>query len=261
MTTVTDDHVEDFLRGVGEWQDDWSADARSEAIERHRQRSIHVHCWSQDEFSETLLHVVETGRQPGISSMPSSSRTWSTASSSGTCSASCPPTAMRRSSAPDFARCSSASVRVHRPNRERRKAPERLGRRRPRVLRSFSEAVPLDRRSAACAVADAPWWRGCDSGSSFTARTTCARARADARACPESRTDAPHRRFDREQAARAPTQRMLGLRGRHARVIHTATPLRSEAPLLCCCPGTSQGRYTWTPRQDVARPCTRSMCL
>ena len=63
VTTVTDDHVEDFLRGVGEWQDDWSADARSEAIERHRQRSIHVHCWSQDEFSETLLHVIETGRQ------------------------------------------------------------------------------------------------------------------------------------------------------------------------------------------------------
>jgi len=63
VTVVSDDHLEDFLRGVGEWHDDWSADARSEAIERHRQRSIHVHCWSQDEFSETLLHVIETGRQ------------------------------------------------------------------------------------------------------------------------------------------------------------------------------------------------------
>ncbi len=63
MTTVSDDHVEDFLRGVGEWHDDWSADARRQAIERHRQRSFHVHCWSQDEFSETLLHVIETGRQ------------------------------------------------------------------------------------------------------------------------------------------------------------------------------------------------------
>ena len=64
VTTVSDDHVEDFLRGVGEWRDDWSADARAEAIERHRQRSIHVHCWSQDEFPDTLLHVIETGRQP-----------------------------------------------------------------------------------------------------------------------------------------------------------------------------------------------------
>jgi len=64
VTTVSDAHVEDFLRGVGEWQDDWSADARAQAIERHRQRSIHVHCWSQDEFSDTLLHVIETGRQP-----------------------------------------------------------------------------------------------------------------------------------------------------------------------------------------------------
>ena len=52
VTTVTDDHVEDFLRGVGEWQDAWSADARTEAIERHRQRSIHVHGRTQDEFSE-----------------------------------------------------------------------------------------------------------------------------------------------------------------------------------------------------------------
>jgi SAM-dependent methyltransferase len=63
VTTVSDDHLEDFLRGVGEWHDDWSADARTEAIERHRQRSFHVHCWNEDEFSETLLHVIETGRQ------------------------------------------------------------------------------------------------------------------------------------------------------------------------------------------------------
>jgi SAM-dependent methyltransferase len=63
VTTVSDDHVEDFLRGVGEWRDDWSADARTQAMELQRQRSIHVHCWSQDEFSETLLHIIETGRQ------------------------------------------------------------------------------------------------------------------------------------------------------------------------------------------------------
>jgi SAM-dependent methyltransferase len=64
VTTVSEGHIEDFLRGVGEWHDDWSADARAQVIERQRQRSIHVHCWSQDEFSETLLHVLETGRQP-----------------------------------------------------------------------------------------------------------------------------------------------------------------------------------------------------
>jgi SAM-dependent methyltransferase len=63
VTTVSDDHVEDFLRGVGEWHDDWSADARTQAMELQRQRSIHVHCWSQDEFSETLLHVIEAGCQ------------------------------------------------------------------------------------------------------------------------------------------------------------------------------------------------------
>ena len=64
VTTVSDAHVEDFLRGVGEWRDDSSVDARAEEIDRHRQRSIHVHCWSQDEFPDTLLHVIETAHQP-----------------------------------------------------------------------------------------------------------------------------------------------------------------------------------------------------
>ena len=59
VTTVSDVHVEDFLRGVGEWDENWSADERSQHLHLHLQRSIHVHCWTQDEFPDVLVHSIE----------------------------------------------------------------------------------------------------------------------------------------------------------------------------------------------------------
>lgn len=50
VTTVADDHIEDFLRGVDGWSSSWTEAERRGAIELHRKRSIHVHCWTQEEF-------------------------------------------------------------------------------------------------------------------------------------------------------------------------------------------------------------------
>ena len=147
VTTVSEGHIEDFLRGVGEWHDDWSADARAQVIERQRQRSIHVHCWSQDEFSETLLHVLETGRQPWDLLDAVFVEDVVDSIEFGYVLRKLPADREAKVVSARFARCSSASVRGHRPNRECRKALDRLGRRRPRLLRSFSEAVPSDHRS------------------------------------------------------------------------------------------------------------------
>jgi SAM-dependent methyltransferase len=59
-TTVSDEHLEDFLRNTDTWEPSWDGDSelRRRAYELHRQRSIHVHCWSQDEFIEVLEHSV-----------------------------------------------------------------------------------------------------------------------------------------------------------------------------------------------------------
>ena len=58
VTAVADDHVEDFLRGTGGWDDAWDEAQRREVLELHRRRSVHVHTWSQDEFCEVLEHTV-----------------------------------------------------------------------------------------------------------------------------------------------------------------------------------------------------------
>jgi SAM-dependent methyltransferase len=58
VESVSEEHVEDFLRGVGEWDDRWSRAERERQIDHHRQRSIHVHCWNQDEFPELLVHAI-----------------------------------------------------------------------------------------------------------------------------------------------------------------------------------------------------------
>ncbi|HEV7467767.1 MAG TPA: methyltransferase domain-containing protein [Candidatus Dormibacteraeota bacterium] len=58
VTVVADDHVEDFLRGTGGWDDAWDEARRREVFELHRRRSVHAHTWSQDEFCEVLEHTV-----------------------------------------------------------------------------------------------------------------------------------------------------------------------------------------------------------
>jgi hypothetical protein len=55
---VSDEHIEDFLRGIGEWDDGWPPEERARQLDVHRRRSIHVHCWSQDEFLPVIEHTV-----------------------------------------------------------------------------------------------------------------------------------------------------------------------------------------------------------
>ena len=54
VRTLDDAHIEEFVAHVPEdWGDDPPRD-RAEQFQRHRDRSIHVHCWSEDEFAEVV---------------------------------------------------------------------------------------------------------------------------------------------------------------------------------------------------------------
>ena len=46
------------MRGSGDWDDAWDAAEQAAQFERHRQRSIHVHCWTQEEFLPVLVYAV-----------------------------------------------------------------------------------------------------------------------------------------------------------------------------------------------------------
>lgn len=56
--SIDDAHLEEFLRGSGDWDDSWDDEARAAQFDRHRQRSIHVHCWTQEEFLPVLVYAV-----------------------------------------------------------------------------------------------------------------------------------------------------------------------------------------------------------
>jgi SAM-dependent methyltransferase len=62
VTDVSDDHLEDFLDATEPgWRSPADAsptDSRAELLEYHRRRSIHVHCWTEMEFRDVLVHAV-----------------------------------------------------------------------------------------------------------------------------------------------------------------------------------------------------------
>ena len=59
VTELDEAHLDEFIANVPEdWGDAAPPRDRAEQLERHRQRSIHVHCWSEDEFAEVLLHQI-----------------------------------------------------------------------------------------------------------------------------------------------------------------------------------------------------------
>ncbi len=63
-TVVSDEHIEDYLRKTDVWDPTWTPEQEREQFELNRQRSIHVHCWSEDEFLPVLIHtIVEMGMQ------------------------------------------------------------------------------------------------------------------------------------------------------------------------------------------------------
>jgi SAM-dependent methyltransferase len=57
VTDVDDQHIEEYLRATG---DDLGTDAetRSAIFDVQRRRSIHVHCWSEDEFPSVIEHTI-----------------------------------------------------------------------------------------------------------------------------------------------------------------------------------------------------------
>jgi len=60
VTEVSDEHIVEFVRAVS------GADPSVDDIELHRKRSIHVHCWTEDEFVSVLeygMHCLAHGWQ------------------------------------------------------------------------------------------------------------------------------------------------------------------------------------------------------
>jgi SAM-dependent methyltransferase len=63
VTTIDDDHLWEFLHNAEESSiDAMPADpeGQREFLEWHRNRSIHAHCWSEDEFLEVVVYAMET---------------------------------------------------------------------------------------------------------------------------------------------------------------------------------------------------------
>jgi SAM-dependent methyltransferase len=62
VTDVDDDHIDEFLRFTeADYEGSVAAldpAARGELFDRHRQRSIHVHCWSEDDFQPVIDHTI-----------------------------------------------------------------------------------------------------------------------------------------------------------------------------------------------------------
>lgn len=61
VTTVDDEHLVDFLTNAGDGASYLGVpedpDERARWFAWHRERSIHVHCWSEDEFPEVIAHT------------------------------------------------------------------------------------------------------------------------------------------------------------------------------------------------------------
>lgn len=58
VTVVSDEHIEDYLRKTDVWDPSWTPEQEREQFELNRQRSIHVHCWSEDEFLPVIDYTI-----------------------------------------------------------------------------------------------------------------------------------------------------------------------------------------------------------
>jgi SAM-dependent methyltransferase len=58
VTVVSDEHLEDHLRKTGVWQDSWTEEDRRREFAFNRERSVHVHCWTEGEFLPVLVHTI-----------------------------------------------------------------------------------------------------------------------------------------------------------------------------------------------------------
>ncbi|HVU73898.1 MAG TPA: methyltransferase domain-containing protein [Mycobacteriales bacterium] len=57
--SVDDAHVMTYLREMGDAVDSWSEDVLKAKLELERERSFHVHCWTEDEFPAVLGHLLD----------------------------------------------------------------------------------------------------------------------------------------------------------------------------------------------------------
>jgi SAM-dependent methyltransferase len=60
VTVVDDDHIKGFLRELDDWDETLSPEEQGEVIQLHRDRSIHVHCWTESEFMTLLSHTISS---------------------------------------------------------------------------------------------------------------------------------------------------------------------------------------------------------
>jgi SAM-dependent methyltransferase len=58
VTVVSDEHIEDYLRKTDVWNPAWTPEQQRAEFEVNRRRSIHVHCWSEDEFLPVVEHMI-----------------------------------------------------------------------------------------------------------------------------------------------------------------------------------------------------------
>lgn len=63
IKTVDEEHLIDFLKGARETIPDDDA-ARARLFEYHRERSIHVHVWTEHEMCEMFRHVIQSRNAP-----------------------------------------------------------------------------------------------------------------------------------------------------------------------------------------------------
>ena len=58
VTVVSDEHIEDYLRKTDVWNPALTPEQQHAEFEVNRRRSIHVHCWSEDEFLPVVEHTI-----------------------------------------------------------------------------------------------------------------------------------------------------------------------------------------------------------
>jgi len=58
VSEVSDDHIREFLIATSPHELPADEDGWPDVIARHRLRSIHVHCWTEDDFPPVLLHGI-----------------------------------------------------------------------------------------------------------------------------------------------------------------------------------------------------------
>ena len=58
MQVPDDAHIEEFLIYTEGWNNERDAWKRVETFESHRQRSFHVHCWTQEEFLPVIRYAI-----------------------------------------------------------------------------------------------------------------------------------------------------------------------------------------------------------